>query len=104
MKKNNGEVPMYHVREHHSAIISLDVFEQVRQKMQAVPNAAVIMLLMIVSAGLVFARLKAAEKDVGIKTCPLNELRNYAVKCWGIFRRTDLPARCRICLFMLMAE
>lgn len=36
MKKNNGEVPMYHVREHHSAIISPDIFEQVRQKMQSV--------------------------------------------------------------------
>lgn len=35
MKKNNGEVPMYHVRGHHPAIISSDVFERVQQKMQA---------------------------------------------------------------------
>lgn len=35
MKKNNGEMPKYHVQGHHPAIISKDTFTAVQEKMQA---------------------------------------------------------------------
>ena len=35
MKKNKGEMPKYHVHEHHPAIISKDTFSAVQEKMQA---------------------------------------------------------------------
>ena len=36
MKKNNGEMPKYHVQAHHPAIISTEIFAAVQEKMQAV--------------------------------------------------------------------
>ncbi len=35
MKKNRGEVPKYHVHNHHPAIISAETYEAVQEKMQA---------------------------------------------------------------------
>lgn len=38
MKKNNGELPKYHVHGHHPAIISQDIFDKVQQKIEAQKN------------------------------------------------------------------
>ena len=35
MRKNNGEMPKFHVHGHHPAIIPVDVFEQAQKKMQS---------------------------------------------------------------------
>lgn len=35
MRKNNGEVPKYYVKEHHPAIISHEIFETVQAKIQS---------------------------------------------------------------------
>lgn len=38
MKKNNGEMPKYHVHDHHPAIISADIYEAVQKKIQSAKN------------------------------------------------------------------
>ncbi|MCM1133461.1 MAG: recombinase family protein, partial [Ruminococcus flavefaciens] len=38
MKKNNGELPKYHVQGHHPAIISQEIFDKVQQKIEAQKN------------------------------------------------------------------
>lgn len=38
IRKNNGEVPKYYVKEHHPAIISHEIFDAVQAKIQALRN------------------------------------------------------------------
>lgn len=86
IQKNSGEIPKFHVHGHHPAIISIEIFERVQQKMQS-------MLAYNPEAHRV-GRVKCFSSKITCAVCGNHYVR-YSNCGWACFGK--IKSRKRIC-------